>query len=595
MRVSIRILLALIGSLLVVIIIIFAVRFSGYVGTAALNALNNQIQKTVSGTIQSGPAILAGHHTLTLQARTSSGEMVESSTSFTVTSTTDPYKALIIYPVPRTSAQDKEVSSACRDLGNPNNVFDIKQFGAKGDGTTDDYSAIRGAAAFISQPENAGKTLYYPPGTYKVARVIDDAHGEGGNLHILYLHAKDIKIIGCNAKIDVEGNFRLHPFKLADGSRPVPYWAPNLHQVIPFYFVGSSGFLLQGFELNGNVDKMTRDTQKDGQSIEIAGAVGFGVLTSSSSDYIMQNMNIHGFPGDGIFLGAGSGYKADRNATVRDVVSSGNGRQGLSVIQLRGGLFQRVKFLNTGRVGAFGGSAPQAGVDIEPIFRKSTKPELDMDTGDLVFENCEFANNNGSQLTSGITATENVTLNNATIISDANSSPSVVEAKMKNFLINHSDIHIEKGAMNLAYAPFSASDSLSATVLSSTIHTKDGAFRVTGKGAHISVEGNTIIGEQILPTTNAMIDFSNSNSVVFKNNTITISANAYSANNQVFADLSGAAQSIANSFDTTLSGSAGEVFRVKYGASTVVQKDNYIHPIVIKPFGVTTFSNPYSK
>src|SRR5688500_13377902 len=48
-------------------------------------------------------------------------------------------------------------------------VLNVRDFGAAGDGVTDDYEAMRAAAAALCAAP-AGSRLVYPPGTYLVDR-----------------------------------------------------------------------------------------------------------------------------------------------------------------------------------------------------------------------------------------------------------------------------------------------------------------------------------------------------------------------------------------------------------------------------------------
>ena len=411
---------ASIVSCLIVAGVLLAVQYDSLIKTSAPPSSQ---QKNISGTIKAGSSITTGNHTLTVQARTASGKTVQASTNFRVNANSDPYKALIIYPTPRTAAQDSEVAGACRSLGDAANVFDIKQFGAKGDGSTDDYVAIRGAAAFISQPENAGKTLFYPPGDYKINQVINrnliPSAAQADLLNIRYVNARNIKLIGCNATIDVKGDFDKKPRLFLAGNA----WRSDLQQLSPFDFLNSSGFLVSGFEIKGNVDQMTRVKKVGRKVIDIVEEGGRGLSTSGCVGYVLENLNIHGFSTDGMFLGIGYGYKLDTNVTVRNVTTSGNGRQGLSIQQMRGATFTNVKFINTGRTGDYGIHSPGAGVDIEPIYCVSgcatsanrKAQGLADNTGDITFTNCTFADNLGAQFVSGGSlGTENVTIQNST-------------------------------------------------------------------------------------------------------------------------------------------------------------------------------------
>lgn len=557
---------ASIVSCLIVAGVLLAVQYDSLVKTSA--PTSSQQQKNISGTLKGGSSIPIGNHTLTVQARTASGKTVQASTNFTVNANSDPYKALIIYPTPRTAAQDSEVAGACRSLGDAANVFDIKQFGAKGDGITDDYAAMRGAAAFISQPENAGKTLYYPPGTYKVDKVIDRKaypdNTQADFFNIRYVNPQNIKLIGCGAIIDVKGDFKKNKRAFISGN----LWRGDLAQVSPFDIRFGSGFLVSGFEIYGNLDKMSKDN-----SVDIVEDGGRGLSTSGGQNYVLENLNIHGFSTDGMFLGVGFEYKPDINATVRNVILKGNGRQGLSIQQMRGGTFTNVQFLSTG-VGAYGGHSPRAGVDIEPIYCVSDCPDsmnrkaqgLSANTGDITFTNCTFSDNLGAQLVSaGNLGTENITVQNSTFNNLNSGSRAAIALDGKNGVIANNTFVTAKTAI--------AIDAATPTV---------------------DIHDNTITSVATTPFRFPVVEIS-AGTVSFKNNHIIIPASAYNDQNSVVVNLAAVTTSALNIFETTLSDSVKKAFTVTYGSGTKVQQDNYLQPKYIKPFGITTFTNPYSK
>lgn len=61
-------------------------------------------------------------------------------------------------------------------------IVNVKDFGAKGDGVTDDYAAIMAA---IAVAEVAGGVVYFPPGTYMIS-------------HKLWIHADNVKLLGAS-------------------------------------------------------------------------------------------------------------------------------------------------------------------------------------------------------------------------------------------------------------------------------------------------------------------------------------------------------------------------------------------------------------
>ena len=89
--------------------------------------------------------------------------------------------------------------------------------------------------------------------------------------------------------------------------------------------------------------------------------------------------------GDGIMTGGlelGTAATRTRNVVVRNVSLENNHRQGMSVISAVGLLVEDTVFRGTN------GTAPEAGVDIEPDNPKSTLV-------DVVFRRCHAIDNNG--------------------------------------------------------------------------------------------------------------------------------------------------------------------------------------------------------
>ena len=264
-------------------------------------------------------------------------------------------------------------------------VVSVKSFGARGDGLTDDYDALQAAATYICG--HPGKTLLFPAGTYRIGRYrITGGRDANTVRNIRYTECKNVTIRGVGAKIDVKGDFRRSADSAA-GAAPQSY----RNGVIPFEMVNSSDFVIEGFELNGNVDRMSRDSG-------VGEGSNAGILTTNCSRYTIQDVYVHHFPTDGITLG-GNSEIADRDAVVRRVIAAHNARQGLSIIQVRGATVSGSTFKLTGRTdGAYGNHAPSAGVDVEPV---RAPPEEDLKTGAILFDDCRFEDNLGIQFVSG--------------------------------------------------------------------------------------------------------------------------------------------------------------------------------------------------
>jgi len=259
-------------------------------------------------------------------------------------------------------------------------MVNVKDLGAKGDGRTDDYEAIQKAAAQINRAGSG--TLVFPPGRYLLNRIsITKGPAPNGNKPITFSRCNGLRIQGQGAVIEVKGDFHRGKDVLVNG-KPVSYSS----SIIPFDMDRCSNFSIEGFELVGGAQRMTKDP-------EVLEGSCHGIRTSGCSDYTLRDLTIHHFATDGVYLGGGN--IADRGAMVERVKCARNGRQGMSLIHIQNATILDSTFEDTGRTeGAYGGHAPQAGVDIEP---NAAPPKVDVATGQITFKRCTFRNNLGHQ------------------------------------------------------------------------------------------------------------------------------------------------------------------------------------------------------
>ena len=498
-------------------------------------------------------------------------------------------------PLPLTVQQADDIRRAFGPLADLSQFLHIKQFNARGNGLTDDYAALRLASAAMSLAESAGKTLYFSPGVYRIDQVGDRSTGDApGSKDIRFVGAQNIKIIGDGAVIDVKGNFHKQAYAPLDNGRTPPMWHSDLEQITPFAFIDSSGFTLSGFEIRGNVERMTRETSKDGQAINVIERGGHGVRTSGSSDYTLANLTIVGFSTDGLILGEHRGDAVDRNATVINVTSQRNARQGLSIIQLYGGTFTNSKFLDTGRTGAYGGHEPMAGVDVEPIH---AAPVVPVNTGDLVFAGCVFSGNVGSQFQAGWGAIGAITIDRATIEASGDSSNYAVVLSTTSGVLKNSTIDTRTGAIWTAWPQHpDATGDINTTLSGNTIFTTGNGIVAKFAGATLLVDGNTIKGKYTSRAQYYMPHLS-AGDITFKNNRVFIPKAAFDpkqTSGHLIAYLVGVTLSSRNTFETDLR-TSGARFTVQYGAATKVDRDTYDRAPFIAPRGVASWSSPYSK
>lgn len=103
----------------------------------------------------------------------------------------------------------------------------------------------------------------------------------------------------------------------------------------------------------------------------------------SSSNIVVDGLNLVDSGGDGIYLGKSIHGVTNKNVTIRNVVCDGNNRQGISVITAENLLIENTILRNTW------GTAPQAGIDFEPN-------QDDEKLANCVMRNCVCENNAGA-------------------------------------------------------------------------------------------------------------------------------------------------------------------------------------------------------
>jgi hypothetical protein len=272
-------------------------------------------------------------------------------------------------------------------------IFTPEQFGAKGDGVTNDSHAL----ARLAEAVNAagGGTIAFRKTTYLVGaqgRVpTPGALYSWGPEKLLELKgcSKPLLIRGNGARLRCAGGLRYGTFDAA-GQRtdhPMPYTGPGVAS--PYWAMirvtGCSGPVeISDFELDGNLPNLAiggpyGDT---GYQIPASGIL----LIDNSSDEVIRNVYTHHHGQDGLIIdGVDRVLSPAPRRLISGLRSEYNGRQGCSITGGRGYAFEKCRFAHTGRSKV--GSAPGAGVDIEAEGGKKNR--------DFRFTDCEFVDNLG--------------------------------------------------------------------------------------------------------------------------------------------------------------------------------------------------------
>jgi hypothetical protein len=218
-------------------------------------------------------------------------------------------------------------------------AVNVKDFGAKGDASTDDTRAIQKA---IDYAYSQGlRNVYIPDG--------------------VYLINPDVSVrLKNNISLELSGNAVLKAKSSSEG-----YY--NIVLVLEATNVEIIGGKIMG-------DREIHNGT--------SGEWGAGIGILGSSNVYISDMYIEDCWGDGIFIGDAWDYSPNycHNITIEKVICDNNRRQGISVISVKGLVVRDSIFRNTN------GTAPMSGIDLEPNT-------IDQFMLDVLLENIQSYNN----------------------------------------------------------------------------------------------------------------------------------------------------------------------------------------------------------
>jgi hypothetical protein len=281
-----------------------------------------------------------------------------------------------------------------------------KDFGAIGDGKTNDQLAFERAADFFNKraQTTAGATpalLAIPKGVYLVGR--QDAAGNSPDV-LRLVGCRNLTIQGADSattQIRYASGLRYGAF---DPTTHKPYEAAAAFFTDPNYAARLGTFLVlqncdkvdvTGLALDGNSARLVVGGHWGDTGIQLPAD---GVFISDSRRITVRGVALHHFGRDGIqvlnHLAKSLDSPATEDILLENSTFNYNGRQGLSITGVNGLRAINCSFSHTGRVlvpalGKALFSAPGAGVDLEP---------QDGFVANVRFDNCRFVDNAGQGL-----------------------------------------------------------------------------------------------------------------------------------------------------------------------------------------------------
>jgi hypothetical protein len=275
----------------------------------------------------------------------------------------------------------------------PQPRFSVRDFGAKGDGVTNDTAAFQRAAEAVNRA--GGGTLVIPRGVYVVGA--QDFAGRAGAGYAFRAQSV-LAIRGCRQPVLIEGagatlraanGLRFGSFHPVTGRPHQPtlpftdynYRADAYHGMINL--TGNADVTVRGVELDGNAAGLVLGGMWGDKGWQCAAT---GIAAYSNAKLSVEDVHTHHHGLDGVLIGFRGLTERDapRPHSLTRVRSEYNARQGLSWVGGIGLTATDCKFSHTGK-GRFS-SAPGAGVDIEAeesVCRNGR------------FVRCEMVNNTG--------------------------------------------------------------------------------------------------------------------------------------------------------------------------------------------------------
>lgn len=201
----------------------------------------------------------------------------------------------------------------------------VKWFGAKGDGVTDDTASIQAALN-----ASTGKKLTFPTGAYRISFQSDSAPTFGLGL-------------------DVPSNITIE-FDPGSSIKPLAH-NRTIYQIFRVWNKTNVTFLYPN--IDGNKAQNSATTGESGMGIDIRGGSNVTVINAITNNCW----------GDGIYIcyAIESGvYVHPKNVYILNHKADGCRRQGISVISADGLVIENPVWSN------IAGTSPEAGIDIEP-------------------------------------------------------------------------------------------------------------------------------------------------------------------------------------------------------------------------------------
>lgn len=296
----------------------------------------------------------------------------------------------------------------------------VAQFGAKGDGVTNDTDAIHAASKAIERM--GGGTLVFDEKTYIIGKQRPGILSAGW----AFEPGAVIDIRGCRSKVRIVGNgavlrcapgLRYGTFDRRSGRRTqnkLPFTdareLASPYRAAIWLQENSAGLEVTGFEIDGQINRAIIGGRwgDTGWQINHCGLW----IYNNRGPHLIRDIYAHHHGQDGLVLFTEILSESSPAVPMRveNFRAEYNGRQGISLTGGKGVVIHNCKLSRTGRNGVVA-SNPGAGLDIEA--------ELSL-VRDVTVTDCEFVDNHGQGMVADTGNSEGIVFRNCTFVGTTN-------------------------------------------------------------------------------------------------------------------------------------------------------------------------------
>ncbi|APC46030.1 tail spike protein [Vibrio phage vB_VspP_pVa5] len=253
-------------------------------------------------------------------------------------------------------------------------TINVLDFGAVGDGLTDDYDALVNAFAEFSA---TGGILSFEEGkTYYIDRYRDTGNT---NRNLALTGVTGTTILGNGATIKFRGDFH----RSGPDQRGLGLSMIDLNDVQVY-----------NLNLEGGVQTTTRDpgvTEAGGSGFFIQGCKNMSMFECSATDFWTDGFQVTS-------SGTAPSLTASQGVTLHNCEAHRCARNNISLIQIRGFTANYFRASDAGRTGTYDYHLPASNTWIEPNYRPDTLPTfVDELTGEITFNQLQTDNAIGSE------------------------------------------------------------------------------------------------------------------------------------------------------------------------------------------------------